>query len=305
VASQIFKRVLLLIPSIFGVVTLAFFLIHFTPGDPVDMMLGEQASSANKEALRERLGLNLPLGQQYLQFLKNAASGDLGTTLRGQEPVARKLRANAGATLELSAVAFGLASIAGVILGVLAAVFHDQFFDRFVLALSSLGVSMPVFWVAPLLIYIFAIQLRWFPVSERQGWNSIVLPAVTLAIGLTSYLARMTRASMLEIIKGDFIRTARAKGLAEWRIYFKHALKNAMLPVVTVLGLQLGSLLTGAVVTETIFDWPGIGSLFYNSINNRDYPMVQGCVIFMALIYLVINLLTDLSYQILDPRVRK
>lgn len=288
-----------------GVVTVAFFLIHFIPGDPVEIMLGEQASTANKEALREQLGLNMPLPAQYVRFLKNLSHGDLGKTLRSKEPVMKKLTVAIEATVELALAAFFVGLIIGIPLGVLAAVFQGTIIDRIVLLLSSLGVSMPAFWVGPMFIYVFAISLGWFPVSDRTGWSSLVLPTATLSLGLIASLSRMTRASMLEVVNQDFIRTARAKGVSEFKIYFRHGLKNSLLPVVTLLGLQLGSLLTGAVITEAIFDWPGVGSLFYQAIQNRDYPLVQGCVLFVAIVYLIMNMLTDFTYAFIDPRLRQ
>jgi peptide/nickel transport system permease protein len=290
--------------ALFGVVTLSFLLLHFVPGDPVEMMLGEQAPAADKENLRQALGLNLPIGRQYSSYLNNLIQFDMGRSISMRTPVAAEIRKHFPATVELSLTALLLAICWGIPAGVWAAVKKGGVRDYAAGTVALLGMSVPGVFLGPVLIYIFAIQLDWFPVSDRGGFTHLVLPACSLALPLGSVILRMTRTAVLDVLNEDYIRTARSKGLGDTAIYFKHALRNALIPIVTIIGLQLSALLTGTVITETIFDWPGIGSLVFTAIQRRDYPLVQGCVLFVASIYVFVNLLTDLMYGVVNPKVR-
>lgn len=296
-------RLLLFFPTLVGSLTLVFFLIHLVPGDPVEVMLGETASGADKEALRRGLGLDLPLRTQYLRFLSALARGDLGRSLYEQGEVAQLILGRFPATLELTLAAMGFALGIAFPLGVTAAVKKNSWADRLALLFSLLGLAMPNFWLGPLLMILFSIELGWLPVSGRGGAAHLILPSLTLGMVMASILIRMIRSSLLETIHEDYIRTARAKGLSEWKIWLKHAMRNSLLPVVTIAGLQFGALLAGSIITETIFTWPGIGRLTIQAIQTRDYPLVQGCVLVISTSYLVVNLLTDLLYHLVDPRI--
>ncbi|HPM75920.1 MAG TPA: ABC transporter permease [bacterium] len=298
------RRLLFLAPTVFGVVTLVFFFLHLIPGDPVEVMLGETAETADKEALRENLGLNDPLPTQYGRFLGGLAQGDLGESFFYRKPVREVLLERLGPTVELSLAAMLVALLIAIPIGVLAAVKQYGAFDNVSMLVALVGVSMPNFWLGPLLIWLFSLHLEWFPVGGNEGWLSLALPAITLGTALAAILSRMTRASVLEILNEDFVRTARAKGLPERTVLFKHVLRNALIPVVTIAGLQLGALLSGAVITENVFAWPGLGTLFIEALQSRDYPVVQGCVLFFSLGYVVVNLLVDLLYAAVDPRIR-
>ncbi|MFK8137508.1 MAG: ABC transporter permease [Bdellovibrionales bacterium] len=300
----IVKRILTAIPVAIGVTTMCFFLIHFVPGDPIDIMLGEQASSIEKEALRSEMGLDLSLGQQYQRFMLGLVTLDLGRSIQSQRPVVEEILERIPATVELTLGAMFLAILIGIPLGIVAAVRQYSALDNSVLVGGLLGMSLPGFWLGPMLILVFAIQLDWFPVSERGGIENLVLPALSLALALSAIIMRMTRTSMLEVIQEDYIRTAKSKGLSAAPIYFKHALRNALMPVITILGLQFGALLTGTVITETIFDWPGIGTLFYQSIQERNYPLVQACILVVSLTYVFVNLFVDIIYAVVNPQVR-
>lgn len=289
---------------VFGVLCLVFFLIHLVPGDPVEVMLGESAQLADREALRQSLGLDQPLWSQFGQYLANIGQLDLGTSLHSQRPIAEILLERIPATLELALAALLVAIVIAFPLGVIAAVRKDSAWDHGAMALSLLGVSVPNFLMGPLLILVFALWLGWFPVSGREGLASLVLPALTLGSAMAAILSRMVRATLLEVLGEDFIRTARAKGLGPRAVIWRHALRNALLPVITLLGLQLGALLAGAVITEAVFSWPGIGQLVIESIQRRDYPLVQACVLLISLTYVVVNTLTDVAYGWFDPRVR-
>lgn len=298
------KRLLAVLPVVFGVLLLTFLLVHLVPGDPVEVMLGESASTADRSALRAELGLDQPLPAQFLAYLSNLAQGDFGRSIHSQVPIAELLAERIPATARLALLSLAIALAIGLPLGIVAALNHLRWPDRLA-TLSALTLSaMPHFWLGPLLMLVFALWLGWLPVSGMENGGSIVLPALTLASGLAAILTRMTRASMLEVLHEDFVRTARAKGLPERTVILRHALKAALLPVVTVVGLQLGSLLAGAVITETVFGWEGVGRLLVESIEKRDYPVTQGCVLVIALTYVLVNLLTDLAYARLDPRVR-
>lgn len=290
--------------TLLGVCTLVFLLIHLVPGDPVEVMLGEGASPADREGMRASLGLDQPLGAQYLGYLGRLARLDLGQSFHYQRPVAALLAERIRPTLELAAAALVLAVVLAVPLGVLAAQHRGRGLDAGAMGFSLLGASIPNFWLGPLLILVFSLWLGWTPVSGRDGLASLVLPAVTLGTGLAAVLARMVRSSVLEVLGEDFVRTARAKGLSPRAVLWRHALRNAWLPVLTLVGLQLGALLGGAVITETVFAWPGLGSLLVEAIQTRDYPVVQGTVLLISVLYLLVNEATELVYLIADPRIR-
>ncbi|PID58604.1 glutathione ABC transporter permease GsiC [candidate division KSB3 bacterium] len=302
--NYIIRRLLLTVPVMLGVVTLVFLFIHFIPGDPVQVMLGESAASANMEELREGLGLNNPLGEQYLSFLKGLFTGDLGVSIHTGQPIVSSILERVPATLELTISSLIVALLISIPLGVISASRQYSVLDNGSMFFALIGISMPNFWLGPLLIILFSVNLGWLPVSGRGGIAHLILPAMTLGTALAAKLTRMTRSSMLEILHEDYITTSRAKGLREGFIMFKHGLRNALLPVITVFGIQFGALLSGALITETIFAWPGIGRLTISAIQKRDYPLVQGCVLFIAFGYVFANLLTDLAYALADPRIR-
>lgn len=302
--NYLLKRLLSALLVLFGIVTLVFLLIHIVPGDPIEVMLGETASPADRQALRMALGLDQPLLQQWWTYLGGVIQFELGQSLHSRQAVSQLLLERVPATLQLSIASLFIAVLIALPLGIMAAVYKDSIWDRLAMASAMLGVSVPNFVMGPLLILIFALGLGWFPVSGREGWSSMVLPALTLGSALAAILSRMVRASMLEVLQEDYIRAARARGLTESRVLGRHALRNAALPVITVLGMQFGALLAGAVITETIFSWPGIGQLLIESIQKRDYPVVQACVLLISATYVIVNLLTDLLYIVIDPRIR-
>jgi len=297
------RRLTLLLPTVIGVVTLVFAFLHLLPGDPVEIMLGEWAAPADVAGLRRELGLDRPLAAQYVRFLAHAARGDLGHSIAFRAPVGRVIAARYPATLELAAAALVLALAFAVPLGVLAAVRRGSALDRSARLASLVGVCLPSFWLGPLLMLWFSIRLGWLPVSGRGGLAHLALPAVTLALGMAGILVRLTRASLLAALGEDYVRTARAKGAPRWRAVGVHALRNALVPVVTVLGLQAGALLAGAVITETVFSWPGIGRLLVQAIQARDYPLVQGCVLAIGLSYVAVNTVADVLAGVIDPRL--
>ncbi len=298
------RRLVMLIPVVLGVVTLVFFLIHMIPGDPVEIMLGEQAQAADKETLRRELKLDRPIGEQYLVYLSGLPRADLGRSIHSREPVLQTILKRFPATLILTLAAMIVAVLIAIPIGILSAVRQYSLMDNVSMFVALLGISMPNFWLGPLLILLFSIQLGWLPVSGMGGAQHLILPAVTLGTALAAILTRMTRSSVLEVIREQYIVTARAKGLQEKVVLFKHAFKNALIPVITILGLQFGALLSGSIITETIFSWPGIGRLMIQAVNQRDYPLVQGCVLFISLSYVLVNLATDLLYGAADPRIR-
>jgi peptide/nickel transport system permease protein len=301
---SLLKRLFGTIPVIFGVLLLTFVLVHSIPGDPVEVMLGETAASADRQVLRQNLGLDEPLPIQFFQYVAKVAQGDLGVSIHSKKPIVDLLAERLPATMKLAALALIIAISIGVPLGIVAALKVDLWADNLATVLSLTVSAMPHFWLGPLLMMVFALWLGLLPVSGMDANTSIILPALTLGFGLAAILTRMTRASMLEVLHEDFIRTARAKGLREKTVILKHALRAALLPIVTVLGLQLGSLLAGTVITETVFAWDGIGRLLVESIEKRDYPVTQACVLVIALTYVFVNLLTDIIYTRIDPRVR-
>jgi peptide/nickel transport system permease protein len=298
------RRLLLTIPVLLGVATLVFSLIHLIPGDPAQAMLGETASEADVAALRTRLGLDRPLLEQYGAFLRGTLRGDLGTSLRTSQPVTEAIRERLPATIELAMAAMLVSIGFSIPLGIIAAVNRDTAIDHAATTVSLLGVSVPNFWLGPLLAIIFSIELGWLPVSGRGTLAHLILPAVSLGAALAAILARMTRATLLEELREPYVQAARARGASFSRAVVRHAFRNSLIPVVTLIGLQFGAVLTGAVITETVFAWPGIGRLLIQSIGFRDYPIVQGCILLIAVTYVGMNLLTDLVYGVLDPRIR-
>ncbi len=290
--------------GLFGVITLVFFLIHLIPGDPVEVMLGESAQRADREALRTALGLDLPIHQQYANYLSRLMRLDLGNSLFSERPIFDILSERIPLTVYLSLAAIIVALLLALPLGILAATKRGSMFDYGAMGAALIGISIPNFWMGPLLILGGSLWLGWFPVSGSQGWNAVVLPSLTLGTAMAAILARMIRSSLLEVLNEDFLLTAHAKGLTYPQVVFVHGLPNSLLPVLNLLGLQLGSLLGGAVITETVFGWPGLGSLLIEAIHQRDYPVVQAAVLCVSLTYIVINLMTDLLASWLDPRIQ-
>ena len=289
---------------IFGVLLLTFLLIHLVPGDPVEVMLGESASVADRDALRADLGLNQPLISQFGSYLNKLAHGDFGQSIHTKTPIIEMLKTRYPATLKLALLSLLIGLGIGVPLGIYAALKANHWQD-FVVTIVSVRLSaMPAFWLGPMLMLLFALWLGWLPVSGMESGTSIILPAITLGFGLSAILTRMTRTSLLEVLNDDYIRTARAKGLSEKTVIIRHALRAALLPIITIVGLQMGSLLAGTVITETVFSWDGIGRLLVESIEKRDYPVTQACVLVVALSYVLVNLATDVLYRFSDPRVK-
>lgn len=300
-------RLLGTVPVLFGVTLLVFLMAWVTPGDPVVAMLGEASQGISRQALedlRRELGLDRPLPVQYVDYVAGLLRGDLGDSIRSRRPVLAEIRDRLPATIELALAALAIAVALGVALGVLAAVRKRTWVDGAAIAVALVGVSVPVFWSGFLLMIVFALELGWLPASGRGTWRHLVLPAVTVGVSSAAFIARITRGAVLEALAQDYVRTARAKGLAQRRVVLRHALRNAMLPIVTVVGLQLGGLLGGAVLTETVFAWPGVGRLLVDAIVARDLPLVQGSVLVVSLLFILVNLAVDLSYAAINPRVR-
>ncbi len=321
-----------MIPTIIGVTILVFLLVHFIPGNPVEVMLGEKATEAARQALTERLGLDKPMHVQYWNWFTHILKGDFGMSVQSRMPVTEAILTRLPATIELALTSTIIAAVLGIIVGVSAAYYHNTRFDHMLVTFSLVGVSIPIFWLGIMLIFLFSAVLGWLPVSGRLTmgsgiqemtgfylldtliagdfdlfWDSVkhlTLPALSLATIPLSQIVRVTRSSMLDVLSEDYVRTARAKGLPYRLIIYKHALKNALIPVVTVIGLQMGKLLAGAILTETVFSWPGTGRLLIQSISNRDYPMVQGIVFILALAFILVNIAVDILYAKLDPRIR-
>jgi ABC-type dipeptide/oligopeptide/nickel transport system permease component len=298
------SRFISLFIVIFGVLLLTFLLIHLVPGDPVEVMLGESASMADRETLRAELGLNQPLIQQFGSYLSKLSHGDLGSSIHTKTPIIELIKARYPATLKLAVLSLIIGLLIGIPIGIYAALKANHWQDFVVTIVSVRFSAMPAFWLGPMLMLVFAVWLGWLPVSGMESHTSIILPAITLGFGLSAILTRMTRTSLLEVLNDDFIRTARAKGLSEKTVIIRHALRAALLPIITIVGLQMGSLLAGTVITETIFSWDGIGRLLVESIEKRDYPVTQACVLVVALSYVLVNLFTDVIYRFADPRVR-
>ncbi len=300
----VLSRLVSAVVVMLGVSVLVFLLVHLVPGDPVEVMLGEAASLADRESMREALGLDRPLAQQFLNYLHDLIRFDLGTSLHTKRPISETLLERLPATIELAAASLGIAVVISLPLGIIAATRRGSAWDLGAMGFSMIGVSIPNFLMGPLLILVFSVWLKWLPVSGRDGLGSLILPAITLGSALAAILSRMIRSALLEVLAEDYIRTARAKGLRRREVVLRHALRNAALPVVTILGLQLGTLLGGAVITEIVFAWPGVGQLTIDAIQSRDYPVLQACVLVISLGYVVVNTATDLIYGWLDPRIR-
>ena len=320
------------IPVLVGVSIVVFFMVRAIPGDPAQILLGQLATQEQVQALREQMGLDKPVIVQYALFLKDAARGDLGTSIVTGRPVTTELLVRFPATLELTAFAMFIAVLVGVPVGVISAVRQYSWLDKTTSVLALAGISMPIFWLAMILIVIFTVNLELLPFPGRlssgvlitsitglvlvdslltlnfagfwDGLLHLIMPAIALGTIPMAFIMRMTRSSMLEVMGEDYVRTARAKGVVPWQVVFKHALRNAMLPTVTVIGLEVGLLMSGAVITETIFSWPGVGQIAYESVNRRDYAMIQGVVLYGAALFVLVNLLVDILYAVLDPRVR-
>ncbi len=303
-ARYLVRRLLLTIPVLLGVATLVFALIHLVPGDPAQSMLGEGASQEEIDQLRQKLGLDRPLLVQYQSFLTGLVRGDLGSSFRYGTPVTREIRDRLFRTFQLAFAAMFVAMLSAVPLGILAAVCRGTAIDHAAMTMALIGISMPNFWLGPLLAILFAVHLGWLPVAGTGSLAHLVLPATTLGAALAAILARMTRASLLEELRELYVLAARARGLSRTRAIVRHAFRNSLIPVVTIVGLQFGAVLTGTIITETIFAWPGVGRLLIQAINFRDYPLVQGCILFISFTYVMMNLLTDLTYGLLDPRIR-
>ena len=298
------RRLADVLPTLFAVATLIFLLLHLVPGDPAELMLGDGARAGDLAELRSRLGLDQPIGRQYGRYLAGLVVGDLGTSLHFKRPVAALLGERLPATLALASVAMSIALLIALPLGAASALARGGWLDRLAHAFSLVAVSVPTFWLGPVLILLFAIRLDLVPVSGRAGLSSLVLPALTLGLAQAGFLTRLVRSAVATELERPYVQTAYAKGLGPFRVVSRHALRNALIPVVTVVALQLGSLLTGSIITETVFAWPGVGRLLVQAIHLRDYPLVQGTILFIATIYLAMNFAADLLYGIFDPRVR-
>jgi peptide/nickel transport system permease protein len=304
VIDYLVRRLIALIPVALGVATLTFALIHLVPGDPVVAMLGDSAGPADIAGMRHELGLDRPLTAQYLTFLWNLAHGDLGESISMKEPVARLIAARFPATLELAGAGLLVAIMLAFPLGIIAGANPGGAADMGAMGFAILGVSVPHLYLGPLMMIVFSLDLGWFPLTGRGGLMYLVLPAVTLGTALAAILARMLRQSLVQVREADYIRTARAKGLSAFAALTRHGLRNALTPMITLVGLETGALLTGAIVTEMIFSWPGMGRLLIAAISARDYPLVEGCVLTFALSYVVVNMATDMVYAMADPRIR-
>jgi ABC-type dipeptide/oligopeptide/nickel transport system permease component len=299
------RRLLLAVPTLFGVLTIVFLLLYVAPGDPVQAMVGEQADSATVARLRHDLRLDASLPAQFAHYVAGIARGDLGRSYITNRRIVDDIRERFPKTMLLALSAMLVATTLGVSIGVACAVRPNGWFDRLALGFTYLGISFPVYWVGLLFIVLFAVTLRWLPASGYGSLKYLILPALTLGMRSIAYLARITRGAMLETLGSDYIRTAREKGASERSVRWRHALRNALIPVVTVIGLDFGAYLTGSILTETIFSWPGIGRYVVQAISRRDLPAVQGAVLFLSVVFVLVNVLTDIAYQRVDPRVRE
>lgn len=301
----IIYRLVSAIPVIFGVTLAVFFMVRLVPGDPIDIMFSNQAppTPEQRAAMRHQMGLDLPVHRQYIKFVWDAAHGDLGRSFRSQRPVMQEILIRLPNTIRLTFASLTVAVTIGVIAGIAAATFRGTWIDSASMVVAILGVSIPGFWLGLMAILLFAVKLGWFPVSGAGTWRHIVLPAFTLGLLSSAILARLTRASMLDALSGDYVRTARAKGLREFWVIFRHALRNALIPVITMLGLQIGGLLSGAFIIEAVFGYSGVGLLAVTALQARDFPVIQGIVLMIALIYVAVNLLVDIIYAVVDPRI--
>jgi ABC-type dipeptide/oligopeptide/nickel transport system permease component len=303
VTRFLLARVLLLVPTLLGVLALTFFLLYVAPGDPVQAMVGERADPETLARLRAELHLDDPLHIRFARYVAGVARGDLGTSYITRRPILTDLLERFPATLRLAGAAMLFAAVTGIGIGIYGAWRPGSRLDRLSALGAYLGVSFPVYWVGLILILVFAVHFRWLPPSGSGGWTYLILPALALGMRSVAFLSRMTRAAMQDVLQSDFVRTARAKGLGEGRVVLSHAFRNALLPVVTVLGLDFGSYLTGSILTETIFSWPGVGRYVLTAIDKRDLPAIQGSILFLSLVFVIVNLVTDLVYAKVDPRV--
>ncbi|MBC2705043.1 ABC transporter permease [Desulfobacula sp.] len=329
--AYIIRRIFILVPTLLGVSLIVFFMLRLTPGDPAELMLGERATEESLHQVREHLGLNEPLHVQYGMFMKRLMKGDLGETIFTRQKVWTEIKHRFPATLELSVCALFISCFVGIILGIISATKQYSVFDYLSMLGALTGVSMPIFWLGLVLMLIFSVNLGWLPISGRlsvlidlevvtnfyvldsiitKNWVALkdsiwhlIMPAVTLSTIPTAIIARMTRSSMLEVLKQDYIKTAMAKGLSKFKVVYKHALRNALIPVVTTIGLQFGVLLCGAILTETIFAWPGVGKWMYDAVMQRDYMVIQGGTLIIATIFIMINLFVDLLYAVINPKI--
>jgi len=299
-------RLLGTIPVLIGVSVLVFAMVRLVPGDPIDMMFTNLAppSPEQREQIRKDMGLDKPIYLQYTSFVGNALRGDLGKSYRTKRPVSEEIRNRLPNTIKLTITSLALSTLIGVVAGVTAATFKNTWLDFLSMLIAIIGVSIPGFWLGLMIMMLFSVKLGWFPVAGADTWKHLVLPTVTLGVLASAILARMTRSAMLDVLNQDYVRTARAKGLVEWIVVMRHAFRNALVPIVTILGLQIGGLLSGAFIIEAVFAYPGIGMLAVQALANRDFPLIQGIVLLVAVIYVVVNLVVDMLYSVLDPRVR-
>ncbi len=299
-------RLLGTIPVLIGVSVLVFAMVRLVPGDPIDMMFTNLAppSPEQREQIRKDMGLDKPIYLQYTSFVGNALRGDLGKSYRTKRPVSEEIRNRLPNTIKLTIASLALSTLIGVVAGVMAATFKNTWLDFLSMLVAIVGVSIPGFWLGLMIMMLFSVKLGWFPVAGADTWKHLVLPTVTLGVLASAILARMTRSAMLDVLNQDYVRTARAKGLVEWIVVMRHAFRNALVPIVTILGLQIGGLLSGAFIIEAVFAYPGIGMLAVQALANRDFPLIQGIVLLVAVIYVVVNLVVDMLYSVLDPRVR-
>jgi peptide/nickel transport system permease protein len=302
--NYLIKRLLSTIPVLIGISLLLFFMLRMLPGDPAQVLAGQMATPQEIENIRRQLGLDRPIYQQYLTYLSRLARFDLGRSARTQNPVTEEIWARLPNTLLLAVVAITLACLLGIPAGIISAVRPYSWIDYLVTTSALFGMSMPVFWLGLMLVVVFSVILKWLPAGGTGSWQHVILPSVTLAAFVVAFISRMTRSAMLETLAQDYTTTARSKGLKERVVVIKHALKNAMIPIITVVGLQFGLLLGGAVLTETVFAWPGLGRLIVDSILARDYPVIQGAILIFGLLYIMVNLVVDLIYALVDPRIR-
>lgn len=298
------KRILLAVGVVLAISAITFFALNIVPGDPVRIMVGEMADAATVERIREQMGLNDPVIVQYVRWLGNMVQGDFGTSYTQSKPVVELMGSAFLVTARLAGCAYIFALVLGLVVGVVAAVCHGTIVDRILMTVSILGISAPVFWVAVILQIVFALNLGWFPLSGVRSWTSFVLPVIALGVRYAASIARVTRTSMLDVLSQDFMRTAEAKGLRKWTVIIKHGLRNALIPIITIAGTQLGEILTGSILIESIFMMPGMGKLLLDAINARDLPLIQGGVMYIAIICVTVYLVVDILYAVVDPRIR-
>lgn len=302
--SFLVKRILLAIGVIFAISAITFFVLNIVPGDPVRVMVGDMADEATIQRIREQMGLNKPVIEQYVTWLGNIFQGDFGTSYTQRKSVTLLMGNAFATTAKVAGMAYLFALVTGLFIGVVSAVNHGRLLDRVLMALSVFGISAPIFWVAVILQIVFALNLKWFPLAGIKTWQAFVLPTIALGVRYAASIARVTRTSMLEVLSQDFMRTAEAKGVRKWAVIIKHGLRNALIPIITIAGTQLGAILTGSILIESIFAMPGMGKLLLDAINARDLPLIQGGVMYIALVCVVVYLVVDILYAVVDPRIR-